>query len=150
MRHKGLLIPQHSSLPSHLFPFECTDLQRATSLNEKQTVCRLLSLGLNGEEGATTSRTLSFLSRSQAPPPKPRYTVTWEMKKKSKRLIKFHWNPNTTLSPDNGWTAGPILATNTKTQRNWMGRMFCSYLDGECFYGNSYSLCTVLEQVLLG
>lgn len=149
MQHKGLLIPQHSSLPSHLFPFECTDLQRATSLNEKQTVCRPLSLGLNGEREPRRQGPFPLFLVAEPHPQNPD-TVTWEMKEKSKRLIKFHWNPNTTLIPDNGWTAGPIPATNTKTQRNWMGQMFCSYLDGECFYGNSYSLCTVLEQVLLG
>lgn len=36
---------------------------------------------------------------------------------KSQRLIQFHWNPNTTLIPDNGRTAGPILATDTETAK---------------------------------
>lgn len=32
--------------------------------------------------------------------PEPRYTVTAETKENSKRLIKFDWNPNTTLVSD--------------------------------------------------
>lgn len=70
---KGLRIPQHPSLPSHLVPSERTDLQRVSSVSEKQIVSRLLSLGLNGE-GA-------LLSFSQpCPTPKPKHIVIREIK----------------------------------------------------------------------
>lgn len=142
---KGLRIPQHPSLPSHLVPSERTDLQRVSSLSEKLIVSRLLSLSLNGE-GA-------FLCFSQpCPTPKPKHTVIREMKGKSNELIKFSWNPNTTPATTEE-QQGPSWQRTPRHGETGRAECFVPIRTASVSMETA-SLCTVqfhfLEQVLLG